>query len=222
MINTTRFTRQNGLIPPEKLANLHINLIGTGAVGSFSALALAKMGVGSIKAWDDDRVEEHNLSVQFFANDSLGKTKVEALGEMLDMLTTCKFIGIPKRYEGQEPLEGITISAVDSIPKRHEIFKYIKQNSNIPLYVDTRMGAYTGKILSFNPNNVEKWQDYLKNHMPPRSQVAPEPCTERSILFTVLGISSEVGAIIRKYVLERPVPYIIHRDFKGSVAHVID
>jgi tRNA A37 threonylcarbamoyladenosine dehydratase len=59
--------------------------IGCGAVGSFTAFALAKMGVGSIKVYDPDRVEIHNLPNQMFAAQDCGLYKAEALRDMVEL-----------------------------------------------------------------------------------------------------------------------------------------
>ena len=58
-------TRQLDVIPVEILDE-PINIIGAGAVGSFTALTLAKMGFAQIAVWDDDVVSEENLNAQFF------------------------------------------------------------------------------------------------------------------------------------------------------------
>ena len=216
-----QYYRQEGVIPREKLQDLHINIIGVGAIGSFTALMLAKMGVGSITAWDEDTVELHNFPVQFFPNNSIGQQKVNALGNMLDMMSKCDYVGCPKHFTGQEHLKGITISAVDSIAARRDIFKHIKNNADIPLYMDTRMGAYTGQILSFNPMDRGRWSNYIREKLPSSRNVHQLPCSERSILFTVLGISSEVGSLLRRHLMGEHVPYIINREFKHTFVQTI-
>ena len=51
---------------PSKLKekNIDINIIGVGAVGSYIALQLAKLGVEKIIIWDFDVVDEHNITNQ--------------------------------------------------------------------------------------------------------------------------------------------------------------
>ena len=72
----TRFLRQQDLCPVQALQDLHVTMVGCGAVGSFTALALSKMGVGSMTLYDPDTVEVHNLPVQMFTNADLGRPKV--------------------------------------------------------------------------------------------------------------------------------------------------
>ena len=77
-----RYLRQEDLLP-DSMRGIGINIIGVGAVGSFAALALAKMGFKNIKVFDDDKVEEHNISNQFYKLADIGKLKVDALAGMI-------------------------------------------------------------------------------------------------------------------------------------------
>jgi molybdopterin-synthase adenylyltransferase len=74
-----RFIRQRDVLPPDKLAKLAISVIGCGAVGSFTVLTLAKMGITDITVYDGDKVEEHNLPNQWYKLDHLGMNKTDAL-----------------------------------------------------------------------------------------------------------------------------------------------
>ncbi len=62
-----------------KLAAVRLAVCGAGAVGSNLTLHLARQGVRNIRVIDFDRVEEHNIGTQSYANDDVGMFKVEAL-----------------------------------------------------------------------------------------------------------------------------------------------
>jgi molybdopterin/thiamine biosynthesis adenylyltransferase len=66
-----------------KLASLRVALCGVGAVGSNLADNLARQGVTHIRAIDEDRVEEHNVSTQAYGEADVGAWKVEALRNRL-------------------------------------------------------------------------------------------------------------------------------------------
>jgi len=78
-----KYIRQQELVNQEKLANLHVTIIGCGAVGSFTALSLCKMGVGQLTLIDNDKVSIENLPNQFFREDDIGEKKVAACMEIL-------------------------------------------------------------------------------------------------------------------------------------------
>ena len=69
---------------PAKLNNYEIHVIGVGAVGSYIALTLAKLGIKKLYIWDFDTVEEHNITNQVYNYNDLGKPKTLALKSHLE------------------------------------------------------------------------------------------------------------------------------------------
>ncbi|WP_273756613.1 ThiF family adenylyltransferase [Bartonella sp. MM73XJBT] len=68
----------NALLANSKLKDAKITIVGLGGCGSYVFYTLSAMGVGHIKSYDFDIVEESNLSRQILYNYSdLGKKKVE-------------------------------------------------------------------------------------------------------------------------------------------------
>ena len=64
----------------ERLQNSHVFLAGMGGVGSFTAEALARMGVGKMTLVDHDVVSASNMNRQLVAlNSTVGKLKVEVM-----------------------------------------------------------------------------------------------------------------------------------------------
>ena len=66
-----------------KLAGLRVAVCGVGAIGSNLADNLVRQGVSNVLAIDKDRVEEHNVSTQAYAEADVGVWKVEALRNRL-------------------------------------------------------------------------------------------------------------------------------------------
>jgi molybdopterin/thiamine biosynthesis adenylyltransferase len=67
----------------DKLSKLRTTLCGVGAIGSNLADNLVRQGVARLRAIDKDRVEEHNVSTQTYAEADIGVWKVEALRNRL-------------------------------------------------------------------------------------------------------------------------------------------
>jgi len=208
----TRYLRQEGLCSTQALSGLGVSMIGGGAVGSFTALALAKMGVGHMTLFDPDTVELHNLPVQFFRNDDLGRPKVEALAEQLRAMTECSVIAIPQAYDGQ-PLESVVVSAVDTMTARRRIWRHVQGQRGLPLYVDSRMGALVGQVLTVHPGSPMEEEAYRRT-LHSQREALQEPCTARSVIFTVLGIASLVAGLVRNHVVGEPVPREVVQDFQ--------
>lgn len=67
-----------------KLENSKVVVLGLGGVGSFTAEALARAGVGNLVIVDDDTVCLTNLNRQIHANfDTISKSKVEVMKERI-------------------------------------------------------------------------------------------------------------------------------------------
>ena len=67
---------------PEK-DDAKIHIVGCGSVGSTIAENLARCGVKNMVLWDFDTVEAHNIVNQMFRQQDVGKSKVEALKDIL-------------------------------------------------------------------------------------------------------------------------------------------
>ena len=188
-IRENRYCRQSGLIKMDMLST-PITVIGCGAVGSFTTLALAKVGFHNLTVWDGDVIEEHNIPNQFYPLSAVGKSKTEALVKMVKMFEGVKIKGINRFWTGAE-LRGVIISAVDSMKVRSAIWKGVSRNIGIPVFIDGRMGGNQLEIYTVDVRNMEDRKRYMKT-LYPDSATAPVPCTERAVMYNVLNMASWV------------------------------
>ncbi len=91
----------------EKLEASHVAVFGIGGVGSYTAEALARAGVGAITLVDDDTVGISNLNRQLCAlHSTLGQFKAEAMAARIrDISPQCRVRAICKRYTEDSKLE---------------------------------------------------------------------------------------------------------------------
>jgi tRNA A37 threonylcarbamoyladenosine dehydratase len=94
-VNARRFgglTRLYGARGATQIFGSHVVVVGIGGVGSWSAEALARSGVGRITLIDMDHVSESNINRQIHSLEStLGKSKIEAMQQrMLDINPNCQ------------------------------------------------------------------------------------------------------------------------------------
>lgn len=82
-----RFIRLASIFTAEqmqKLADSHVAVIGLGGVGSYSATALARGGIGKLTICDFDTIEASNINRQEFAFEStLGMKKIDVCKKTL-------------------------------------------------------------------------------------------------------------------------------------------
>jgi molybdopterin-synthase adenylyltransferase len=200
------FIRQQDILPPEKLAKLAVTIIGCGAVGSFVALTLAKMGITNITVYDGDTVAAHNLPNQWYKPDHIGMNKTDALWDIINDFTGVELKANDYHYE-RETLRGIVICCVDSMDTRLNIWREVKK-FNPELYIDARMGAEVGKVLVVHPslpNSCRKYEEDLY----PSSEAFQAPCTAKATIYCAVGLAAYVGSTVAGYAVGRQVNSIV-------------
>lgn len=205
-------SRQMGLLPPEALKATKINLIGVGGIGCPTASALAHMGVPIIQLFDGDTVEEHNRPTQIlYRRTDVGRFKVDAAKEVLEMFTDAKILTVPSRFDGSQKLEGIVISAVDSMASRKVIWEKVRYNIHVPLYVEARMGGQTLITYTLSPTDpdaVKRYEETLYSD----AEATTEPCTEKAIVYTVLFAGGVIANQVKKYLMGETYEFEIMMD----------
>ena len=194
-------TRQMDLIPMEILGE-QITIIGAGAIGSWTTLALAKMGFTNLTVYDHDKVSIENMNSQFYRLKDIGNHKVQALAEMTHDFTGHWITGYAKKYEsGMFP--GTVISAVDSMEVRKLIWENHKNKAfGCRAVIDPRMGAESALLYVMNPLDSKDIESYEKT-LYVDTQAVQERCTARATIYTANLLSGLVCKAV-KDLLTRP------------------
>ena len=206
------FTRQKRIFNPDEQST-EIIIIGVGSTGSFTALNLAKMGFNKIKVIDFDKVEEHNIPNQFFRMKDIGKFKVTALSEIIkeftDLTIETENIKIGKDYDFDINFNSLIILCVDSINARKLIYEKVK---DFPIkLIDTRFGGEGYSIHSIDLSNDEHKKRFEKSL---KGKIKETSCGEKSIIYTILNLASEVCNIVKKIDKEEESVNILRRELK--------
>ena len=207
----TRFLRQQDAVDMDRLNRLHISLIGAGSIGSTTALFLTKMGVGGVQVFDADYVESHNWANQIYRSDDVGKPKVEALRDVIEVFGGSDVDGIAARYVDQ-PLSEVVISGVDSMKSRMTIWRAVRESSNVRLYLDARMGLQTLDVYAVRPQVKQDRMSYAKS-LCSDADALQEPCTARSVCYTPLMASAVLCNLVKRYVNDEVIPSRVVLDF---------
>ena len=192
----TRFMRQLDIVAPDRLC-FPITVIGAGAIGSAAVVTLAKMGCADITVWDDDLLEEINVSNQLCKPSMTGRPKVEALRELAIDLTDVVIDVDQRRYRGQR-LSGVVIVAVDSMGSRQDVWRRVKSNPEVPLLIDARMGAEFARIYAVRPTDPDHVGFYESN-LYGTEEAERLPCSARSIIYCPTIIGGLIALIIKTY-----------------------
>lgn len=130
----------------EKLKHSHVLVAGIGGVGSFTAEALARAGIGKLTLVDHDVVSSSNINRQLVALEStVDKAKVDVMAQRIqDINPNCQLIikrdfitpdNIPELLS--EPVDYL-VDAIDSLSSKASLIEHAWRN-NLPIYAS--MGA---------------------------------------------------------------------------------
>jgi molybdopterin/thiamine biosynthesis adenylyltransferase len=201
-----------------------VTIIGVGGIGALTAITLAKMGVGYITLFDDDRVDTVNLATQFYKVSDVGKYKVEAVKSQIhEYADDVEVFASPIRVVAEtSPMmvgSGVVISAVDSIVARQEIWKVISSWYGFTWYIDARMASESFQAYIVQRNQMD-WYDALIEGQKDED-IPDEPCTSKATFYTAALAAAHIGNIVRKIITGEPLPKRIVQDLVSNTLLVI-
>lgn len=131
------------LIGSNKLNNLNnktVAIFGLGGVGSYTAEAIVRSGIGHIILVDSDTISLTNLNRQLLATqNSIGKPKVEVAKERYLNINPDLHVDIYQEYISSENIDTIfsqewdyVVDAIDSIPSKMTLIENCYQK-NVPI-----------------------------------------------------------------------------------------
>lgn len=226
MIENSFFTRQTGIIDPNNLTK-QIGIIGAGSIGSWTTLALLKLGCQKVRVYDFDTIEEGNVGSQVYTSRDLGKPKLQALAEKMQQLTEGQIETENTRIDTDHVpatllLNDIIILAVDNIETRKLVFNLIPKNWNGTL-IDARMAGnaieiYTVQFSHSNGQQVtfdtESTTAYEKTLFSPE-QAVPVRCSERSVVYNVFIVAGLITDLVTKIVKGQSTPKELVMDLEN-------
>lgn len=184
-------TRQFDIIPIDRLG-MKITIVGAGAVGGWTAITLARMGFLNLTVIDFDKVTVENMNCQPWRIQDIGFPKVDSLQEMIRDFTDCSIEVVNDRFTGKN-LQGIVISAVDSMEARRMIWESQRSASHV---IDPRMGAEVCALYVMRPGHEKDMISYEKTLYSDSNAVA-EPCTRKSTAYCAMPLSGLVAAQVK-------------------------
>ncbi|MDD6098712.1 MAG: tRNA threonylcarbamoyladenosine dehydratase [Oscillospiraceae bacterium] len=185
------FSRQVLLMGRENLSRLknsHVAVFGVGGVGSYTAEALARAGIGHITLVDNDTVNITNINRQLIAlHSTIGMQKTEAAkARILDINPECHITAINQFYTGSEiELSGFDwiADAIDTVSSKLAL---IENAHRLGVNIISCMG--TGNKL--DPTKLIL-TDISKTSMCPLAKVIRTELRKRGILHHPVVYSAE-------------------------------
>ena len=180
MNSSERYSRQQELIPPERLAACPATVIGVGAIGRQVALQLAAIGIGNLQLIDFDIVEESNLASQGYREHDIGQLKVSATAEACRQINAELSIdAVETRFRRSMSIGDAVFCCVDSIDTRRLIWEATKDRTRF--FTDGRMNAEVIRVLSASD---QASREYYPTTLFSAEQAHAGSCTAKSTIYT--------------------------------------
>ena len=179
---------------PEKLG-ARIHIVGCGSVGSTIAEHLVRCGVTELTLWDFDKVEPHNLANQMFRQQDIGKTKVEALFDMLKDINPEVTDTIELKPDGWKGklMSGYIFLCVDSIELRREIVEKHMDSPYVKAVFDFRTLLESAQHYAADWTDLKMKEDLLNSMQFSHEEAAEE--TPVSACGVTLGVATTVRLV---------------------------
>lgn len=197
-----------------------ITIIGCGAIGSFTALTLAKMGFHNLVVHDHDDVAEENISNQFYRHTDIGTNKALALSNMIEDFEGITINYVACAWTHTTPLERTVIMAVDSMVVRHLIYDRIKVSRGVYNFIDGRMGGQQAEIYAFD--NVTEQRVMYEKYLWAEDEAEDMPCTRKAVMYNVLWIASGIANTLRLMLQGESYSKVTYMDFVNQLQSNID
>ena len=198
---------------PKNDSNPKVVIIGCGAIGSYTAFGLARLGVKELVLIDFDTVEGHNLPNQFFAeslNIKEGIFKTSALEATIKLMVKDVSIkSFPLKFEQVFPDEwkdaSAIIVAVDDMNVRKFIYNKVLECNNRQLLLDARIGGIYANIYTIDMV-CRSHREYYESSLYSNDYVKPLPCTGQSICDVSMAVAGELVGRYRTYAMGKTYP----------------
>lgn len=184
------YTRQSDIIDMTKVLKSSISLVGCGAIGSWTAPVLAKMGVSHFDLYDGDNVSLENIPNQFYDLGDIGRPKALSLRAKLINLSNCKTSTYIRHYV-KERLRETVIVCTDSMASRRLVWNQFLKQKQCRTYIEARMGGEVGIVYLIR--DKKKDRKFYEETLYSDEKAVPQRCTAKAIMYNVSMIAALIG-----------------------------
>jgi molybdopterin-synthase adenylyltransferase len=189
---TSRFTRQQDLVPQERLSTISATVIGVGAIGRQIALQLAAVGAPRLQLVDFDVVDHTNVTTQGYWADDIGHPKVIAVAAAVRQLDRAIEVeAVNDRYRPRLSTGEAVFCCVDSISAREAIWRSVGGRSQF--WVDGRMLAEVIRVLAVAD---DRGRQHYPRTLFRQTEAQAGRCTARS---TIYAASIAAGLMVHQF-----------------------
>jgi len=170
-----------------------ILLVGAGGIGSNTLYNLIKTIPATYFIQDNDKVVTHNIGTQFFTPNDINSLKVRSLAEKLRPHAVINTI--IDKFRPFDTVKPITISAVDNMETRKDIFDSWKTMPDRELLIDGRLRADLYEIYIVQSDMEDRYAETLFDD----NEVDDGPCTFKQTAYFGMLIGARITQVLVNY-----------------------
>jgi hypothetical protein len=106
----------------------------------------------------------------------------------------------------------------DGLENRRHIMNTLRNMPIVEWVIDTRMGGQYYEVWTINMKDKQEVDDYIQSTY---ADAREDPCTARSVIYTVMLMSSKAVSIFKKIVKKQIVPKIYREDVDNDLYPVL-
>lgn len=183
----------------EEIQKKRIILGGAGGISSFVGFQIARMKPQSLIIYDDDIVEEANMSGQMYSRNDIGKRKVRALMDIIQTYTnTSGIYANPFRFTSMTEGGDIMMCGFDNMEARKTFFnvwyhhvmdKEPEERKNC-LYLDGRLSINVLQVFCLTGDDEYNMKKYREEYLFDDSEAEETICSLKQTTYMACMIGS--------------------------------
>ena len=201
----------------EEIQKAEVMLAGVGGIGSYVAFLLSRLNIQQLVLFDNDIVEEGNLSGQLFSIQDINSSKVGAIANMIRIYSKFhKIYTYNDRYTVDNSAKNIMICGFDNMQARKVYFtnwlkhvKRLKGNEKAnALFIDGRLAAEEYQILCIQGNDDYSINKYTNEYLFSDEEADPTICSYKQTTFMANHIASTMVNLFVNFIANKCNPII--------------
>lgn len=230
LVNETS-SRFSSAIWYEAIQRQIVTIAGLGGIGSYLALLIGRLKVGTITLWDDDKVDATNLSGQLYSKNDINTYKVYCASKMIrDYADYYRQYARNEKFTVASTSTPIMICGFDNMEARRDFYGAWKRytNSRLPenkpkcLFIDGRLAAEEFQVFCIKGDDDFLKKKYEEEWLFSDEEAESTVCSYKQTSFCANMIASVMVNLFVNFVanqcnplgplIDRELPFYTHYD----------
>lgn len=211
-----------------KIGEQIVTLAGLGGIGSYTAFLLGRLKVGRLIIYDDDIVDNTNLSGQLFATQDVDYSKVRGVCRLLrDFAQYYNIISHESKYDGDSSATNIMICGFDNMRARKifynkwklHVMRLSEEDREKCLFIDGRLAAEEFQVFCMRGSDTYLIQEYENKWLFDDNEAETTLCSYKQTSFCANMIASVIVNLFVNFIanqcdplIERELPFYTNYD----------